>query len=191
MALWGNNYNVGTAGSVSLNYATKTVTGGALTGQLGTLFGESGKAQEGDVISFGVKTKGGTYFGDAVIASIASTTSLTIGSTAGLSGAAIAGTSFQVSQKPTFLEGDSRFSERNSDYSSHAYGVAQAGAEDAAGTVYETGVGWVGIQTYVDNGGNLRVKKEILCAMSGITTCLLYTSPSPRDLSTSRMPSSA
>ena len=58
----------------------------------------------------------------------------------------------------------------NSDYSSHAYGVAQAGAEDALGTVYETGVGWVGIQTYVDNGGNLRVKKEILCAMSGIST---------------------
>ena len=26
---------------------------------------------------------------------------------------------------------------------------------------------------------------------SGVTTCLLYTSPSPRDLSTSRMPSSA
>ena len=26
---------------------------------------------------------------------------------------------------------------------------------------------------------------------SGLTTCLLYTSPSPRDLSTSRMPSSA
>ena len=98
MALWGNNDNVGTAGSVSLNYATRVVTGGALSGQLGTLFGESGKAQEGDVISFGVKTKGGTYFGDAVIASIASTTSLTIGSTAGLSGAAIAGTSFQVSQ---------------------------------------------------------------------------------------------
>ena len=117
-----------------------------------------------------LRPKGGTYFGDAVIASIASTTSLTIGSTAGLSGAAIAGTSFQISQKPTFLEGDSRFSERNSDYSSHAYGVAQAGAEDALGTVYETGVGWVGIQTYVDNGGNLRVKKEILCAMSGITT---------------------
>ena len=44
MALWGNNDNVGAAGSVSLNYATKTVTGGALSGQLGTLFGESGKA---------------------------------------------------------------------------------------------------------------------------------------------------
>ena len=27
--------------------------------------------------------------------------------------------------------------------------------------------------------------------LDGVTTCLLYTSPSPRDLSTSRMPSSA
>ena len=50
------------------------------------------------------------------------------------------------------------------------YGVASAGAADALGTVYETGVGWVGVQTYVDSGGSLRVKKEILCAMSGITT---------------------
>ena len=41
---------------------------------------------------------------------------------------------------------------------------------NAAGTVYETGVGWVGVQTYMGSDGNLRVKKEILCAMSGITT---------------------
>ena len=39
-----------------------------------------------------------------------------------------------------------------------------------SGTVYETGVGWVGVTTYTDNAGNLRVKKEILCAMSGIST---------------------
>ena len=57
----------------------KTVTGGALSGQLGTLFGESGKAQEGDVISLVLKPKVVHNFGDAVIASIASTTSLTIG----------------------------------------------------------------------------------------------------------------
>jgi len=31
-------------------------------------------------------------------------------------------------------------------------------------------VGWVGITTYNDTDGNLRVKKEILVAMSGITT---------------------
>ena len=169
MALWGNNDNVGAAGSVSLNYATKTVTGGALSGQLGTLFGESGKAQEGDVISFGVKTKGGTYFGDAVIASIASTTSLSIASTAGLSGAAIAATTFSVSQKPKFTTWDPAYSKRSTlDFDTYA--VSAVESVEASGTQYETGVGWVGVQTYVDNGGNLRVKKEILCAMSGITT---------------------
>jgi hypothetical protein len=170
MALWGNNDNVGTAGSVSLNYATKVVTGGALTGQVGTLFGESGKIQEGDTISFGVKTKPGVFFGDAVVASIASTTSLTIGSTAGLSGAAIAGTSFQGSQQPDFVTGDSKYSERNSDYSSQVYGVSAVQSTDANGTVYDTGAGWVGVQTYIDSSGALRVKKEILVAMSGITT---------------------
>ena len=170
MALWGNNDNVGTAGSVSLNYATKTVTGGALTGQTGTLFGESGKIQEGDVISFGVKTKPGVFFGDAVVVSIASTTSLTIGSTAGLSGAAIAGTSFQASQQPDFVNLDSKYSERNSDYSSHVYGVSAVQVGDAAGTVYETSGGWVGVQTYIDSSGALRVKSEVLVAMSGITT---------------------
>ena len=48
--------------------------------------------------------------------------------------------------------------------------TAAAGAEATSGTSYETGVGWVGVTTYNDNEGNLRVKKEILVAMSGITT---------------------
>ena len=34
-------------------------------------------------------------------------------------------------------------------------------------------------------------KEAALYCSSGTQTCLLYTSPSPRDLSTSRMPSSA
>ena len=110
MALWGNKDNVGAAGSVSVNYATKVVTGPAGTGSLGPLFGETGNVQEGDVISFGVKTEGGVYFGDAVVASIASTTSLSIASTAGLSGAAIAATTFSVSQSPYFIAGNSQFS---------------------------------------------------------------------------------
>ena len=43
----------------------------------------------------------------------------------------------------------------------------------------------------------LNVDKEALCRAEeldgcyALKTCLLYTSPSPRDLSTSRMPSSA
>tara|TARA_A100001011_G_scaffold374507_1_gene435063 strand:- start:27 stop:575 length:549 start_codon:yes stop_codon:yes gene_type:complete len=169
MALWGNNDNVGAAGSVSVNYATKTVTGPAGTGSLGPLFGETGNVQAGDVISFGVKTKPGTYFGDAIVVSIASTTSLSIASTAGLSGAAIAATTFSVSQKPKFTTWDPAYSKRSTlDFDTYA--VSAVESVEASGTQYESGVGWVGVQTYVDSGGNLRVKKEILCAMSGIST---------------------
>ena len=52
----------------------------------------------------------------------------------------------------------------------YVYGISTAGSQEAAATQYETGVGWVGVTTYVDNGGNLRVKKEILAELSGITT---------------------
>jgi len=163
MALWGNNDNITATGIVTVNYSTRVVTGS------NSGFGESGKIQEGDVIRFGSLEKPGTYFGDAVVVSIANTSQLTIASTAGLSGAAIAATSYTASQLPKFAV-DGHYSERNTAYSAINYGVAAAGSADAAGTVYETGVGWVGVTTYTDNAGNLRVKKEILCAMSGIST---------------------
>ena len=44
MALWGNNDNVGSGGTVTLDYSTRVVTG------TGTTFGETGAAQEGDAI---------------------------------------------------------------------------------------------------------------------------------------------
>jgi hypothetical protein len=40
----------------------------------------------------------------------------------------------------------------------------------ATSTAFETGAGWVGVTTYNDNAGNMRVKKEVLVAMSGIQT---------------------
>ena len=43
----------------------------------------------------------------------------------------------------------------------------------------------------VREGGNERILVTERGASFGYNTCLLYTSPSPRDLSTSRMPSSA
>ena len=163
MALWGNNDNITATGIVTVNYSTRVVTGS------NSGFGESGKIQEGDVIRFGSLEKPGTYFGDAVVVSIANTSQLTIASTAGLSGAAIAATSYTASQLPKFAV-DGHYSERNTAYSAQNYGVAAEGSADASGTAYETGVGWVGVTTYLDNAGNLRVKKEILCDMSGIST---------------------
>jgi hypothetical protein len=170
MALWGNNDNISAAGRVTLDYATGIVTGftGATTG---TLFGQAGSIQEGDVIRFGVSTKPGVYFGDAVVVSIASTIQLTIGSTAGLSGVAIANTTFQASQLPKYTIGDSSFSRGvGNDAPRKVYGISTDGSGASSGTQYEEGVGWVGIQTYMGAEGELRVKKEVLVAMSGITT---------------------
>jgi hypothetical protein len=164
MALWGNNDAVGAGGTVSLNYSTGVVTGS------GTTFGQVGAAATGDVIRFG--NRSGTYYGDAVIVGIASTTQLTIGSTAGLSGVAIASTTFTVSQLPKYTVLDSKYSEASwGTDDSYVYGVAEGGMTAATGTSYAlTHEGWVGVTTYVDASGSLRVKSETLVAMSGITT---------------------
>ena len=163
MALWGNNDAVGSGGTVSLDYSTGTVTGTATT------FGNIGAAKTGDVIRFG--DRDGTYMGDAIIVSIASTISLTIGSTMGLSGVAVAGTTFTVSELPKSSVKDVKYSEASwGTNDSFVYGIAQGGSQAASGGIYEAGVGWVGVTTYTDTHGTARVKKEILVAMSGITT---------------------
>jgi len=170
MALWGNNDNVTSAGTVGLNYGTGVVTGN------GTGFGNAGSAQVGDVIRF---TKSGVYYGDAVIKEIASATSLTIGSTAGLSGAAISGSDFTISQLPKYTILDSTYSETRTDADVRVYGVDADAVGRTEDTVYEAGAGWVGVTTYVDMHGTLRVKKETLVAMSGISTgnAPLYNNP--------------
>lgn len=161
MALWGNNDAKGSGGTVSLDYSTLVVTGS------GTTFGQVGAAATGDVIRFGPQGE----IGNAVIVGIASTTQLSIASTAGLSGVAIAATDFQVSELPKYTVLDSRFSETNTGYEPHIYGVEDAGTEAARSTSYKLAHGgWVGVTTYVDTHGNLRVKSETLVAMSGITT---------------------
>lgn len=162
MALWGNNDALDSGGTVSLNYATGVVTGA------GTSFGATDNPGEGDIIRFG--SRSGVYHGDAVIVSVASATTCTIGSTAGLSGVAIASTSYTGSQLPKYTVLDSKYSESSSGTDdSFVYGVAEAGTEST--TTYKvTHGGWVGVTTYNDSEGNLRVKSETLVAMSGITT---------------------
>ena len=169
MSLWGNNDNLESNGTVSLNYATKVVTG------TGTTFGTVGFGVTGDVIRFGVRGGGGTYFGDAVIVSIASTQSVTIGSTAGLSGAAISGVQYKLSELPSSTVGDFSYSEntKNSGYDKIVYGISNNTSEtfDGVDTAFRTsGAGWVGVTTYLNHDGTLRVKSEVLVAASGIQT---------------------
>ena len=162
MALWGNNDNVTSTGTVSLNYGTGVVTGS------GTTFVTD--LEVGQVIRFGARD--GIYFGDAVITGITSATLLTIGSTSGLSGAAIASTDFTVSECPVYTIGDSVYSEGSYGVDdSFVYGVPGAGVTAGRATAYHaTHAGWVGVTTYNDLDGNLRVKQEVLVAMSGIST---------------------
>ena len=46
-------------------------------------------------------------------------------------------------------------------------------------------------EVFRDAGASFEAKTEVLEQVLLVLSCLLYTSPSPRDLSTSRMPSSA
>ena len=200
MALWGNSDNLSVSGvsagaTVRLDYSTGTVTGS------GTTFGRPGAGQTGDVIRFGTRHTG-TYFGDAVIVSIASTTSLTIGSTEGLSGASIASTVFTVSELPEYTILDSSYSENtlynrespqmNFLVKGDAYAAAGAGSSNVAVYVGTQLIGSSEISVspplkvgdfIVNDGNNLvvnRVGGAVTAAGAGAaSTTLIYCTPPP------------
>ena len=103
---------------------------------------------------------------------------MTIASTEGLTGNAIGagGTVFSVTQCPVYTTLDTHASPGAMRFVGAAgvdkftYGVAAGGVDNAAGSQYETSAGWVGVTTYMGCEGEMRVKKEVLVAMSGITT---------------------
>ena len=168
MALWGKSDNIASAGIVTLTYATKTVTGE----EHNSKFGLTGFAQTGDIIRLGFRGIGGTYFGDAVITSIASSTSLTIGSTSGLAlnGPSIAGTSYHISELPISTVGDVTYSEISSGTDDKLVYGAGPDVPSRSDKFHIAHAGWVGVTTYTDMHGNARVKTEVLVANSGITT---------------------
>ena len=182
MALWGDkdNISVGLGATAYISSYSKNDTyGGYPVVGSGSVWGSSGYAQVGDVIRFGnvgnsVAGVGGTYYGEAIINYVASTTSCYIASTEGIKSGWLASagvaTVFTITQSPKFALGQAQWSARSTDARQYIAGVSTGGVTQASGTQYETGVGWVGVQTYVDSGSNLRVKKEILVSMSGIAT---------------------
>ena len=176
MALWGRNDNVASVGIVTCDYTTTDSDGNVIVNGWNTEFGLVGSGKTGDVIRFGTRDTAdptnSTYVGDAVIVSIAGTQQISIASTSGLSGSAIAGLDFTISELPLYTVGDVKYSESSSGTEdSFVYGVANDGVQSANATTYEVAHGgYVGVLTYMDNHGNLRVKSEVLVAASGITT---------------------
>ena len=130
MSLWGRSDNVTSRGTVTLDYSTGIVVGN--DGGSGTQFGEVGAAKTGDIIRFGTRGGGGTYYGDAVILGITSERQLNIGSTAGLSGAAISGKNFYISELPISSIDDHAWSNKHDTAPSYKQ-FAQKAAHGAAG----------------------------------------------------------
>ena len=160
MSLWGNDANIQTFGTVVLSGTEVTGTGTTFTSDV----------EVGQMIRFGVRGGVGTYYGDAVVIGITSDRVLTIGSTAGFSEDLVGAgaTSYHISELPKYTVLDSKFSE-NTSYGvedSLVYGVSR----EIEGQYKPAHQGWVGVTTYIDMHGNLRVKTETLVAASGIST---------------------
>jgi hypothetical protein len=171
MALWGNKDSVYSAGTVNVNLGTNSITGttGVVT--------FTSAVSAGDVITVGA----GATYGYAVVTGVTSTT-LSIASTAGfVSGlTTVSGSTYNISEEPIYTLGDSTYKapeSKTSGYSANPYftGVFGVSAEEvgAAATITVGGKaaayavshsGWVGVTTYVDTHGNLRVKSEVLVA---------------------------
>jgi hypothetical protein len=165
MALWGKADSLYSGGTVTVNYSTKTITGS------GTSFTAAG-ISTGTVITIGV---GGTY-GQAVISGITSATLVSIATTQYLTGAAIAGVAYTMSQKPVYTLEDTNYAgiqTTSTGLTNFIQGVDEyeQASSNATGSKYHGGhAGWVGVHTYVDMHGTLRVKSETLVAMSGISS---------------------
>lgn len=165
MALWGKADNLFSPGTVTVDYAAKTITG------TGTSFRSAG-ISTGTVIVIGA---GGTL-GQAVISGITSETVVSIATTQYLT-SGIVGAAYTLTQKPVYTLEDSNFATitgaGNSSSTNAVYGVDEyeVASNVATGSKYAPAhAGWVGIHTYNDNQGNLRVKTEVLVAMSGISS---------------------
>ena len=175
MALWSNNDAVPGLATARYTVAANAAADGTCTVTgTGSSFGLDGCAGIGTVIRFGADARGRTinvgaghtYFGDAVIVAVASSESITIASTVDLSQVGFTTSArFSTCTKSPIL--DTVYQEKGvTDRDSVVYGISTA----ISGSYHVPHQGWVGVTTYVDMHGTLRVKSEVLVAMSGITT---------------------
>tara|TARA_R100000278_G_scaffold4802_1_gene7861 strand:+ start:843 stop:1346 length:504 start_codon:yes stop_codon:yes gene_type:complete len=155
MALWGKSDSLFSTGTIAVNLTTKVATVSA-----GTL--PAAATLEGAVVTI-------TGKGSATIKERTGNRTFVIHNTTGLDGTAISGVAYNISEQPkstvldTNYSGDEIFGVDTTEQS-----VANAASGDAR-KYAPAHAGWVGISTYIDMHGNLRVKTETLVAGSSIT----------------------
>ena len=156
MSLWGNKDTVYSTGNVT----TIAITNGdGVITASGSTWNESNGVVPGLVITMGAK-------GSGVIKSVDSTTQLTLVGATGLTAEGSLTQSYNISEQPKSLVVDTNYE------GNEIYGVDVAEQQetvDDASQYHPAHAGWVGITTYTDNHGNLRVKTEVLVAGSMIT----------------------
>ena len=176
MSLWGTKDLVGNGGTVWINLSTETITG------TGTTFTTSGfTVSEGDVIAVGA----GATYGYAVISSVTSNTVASVATTQYLiphpTTGIITAASYYITQRPISSLENSAYRAPDakttgfstSPVTTGVFGVdvTETQVAGASGSKYKPAhAGWVGITTYRDMHGTLRVKTETLVAGSSITT---------------------
>ena len=159
MALWGNKDTVYSSGKVNCT------TAGVLTKESGTVAWTSGNGVKvGQVVTLATDGAGP---GEGIIKSIDSATQITL-SNLNLPGA-FSDVDYEIREKPVSTVNTTQYG------ISEIYGVdttEQTVANAASGDARKYApahAGWVGITTYNDNAGNLRVKTETLVAGSTIS----------------------
>ena len=156
MALWGTKDTVYSTGNINVN-----VTTGVVTKQSGSIAWTTGNGLKvGQVLT--------VEGSEGVIESIDSATQVTIG-TEYLPSSNISNKTYEIREKPKSTLHDSNWG------AGEIYGVDTTEitvANAASGNARKYApphAGWVGITTYNDNAGNLRVKSEVLVAGSTIS----------------------
>ena len=172
MALWGNKDLVYSDGTVDVNLGTATITG-----TVGVVTFTTAGISTGNVVTVGA----GATYGYAVVTGFTSTT-ISIASTAGfVSGlTTVTASTYAISEEPLYVVGDSHYrapEAKTTGFSTNpvftgVFGVDKTEVGVAATTTVDSKAGayavahsgWVGVTTYVDGHGNLRVKSEVLVA---------------------------
>ena len=162
MSLWGNKDTVYSTGNVT----TIAITNGdGVITASGSTWNEGNGVVPGLVITMGAK-------GSGVIKSVDSTTQLTLVGATGLTAEGSLTQSYNISEQPKSLVFDTNYD------GNEIYGVDETEAQLIGSGTTATAeqkkyspahAGWVGITTYVDNHGTLRVKTETFVAGSTIT----------------------
>lgn len=153
MSLWGTSDSIYSTGTV-----TTITTAGVITGN-GTTWNSGNGVVPGAVITIGT-------YGSGVIKSVDSTTQLTLASASGITDGSGLTESYNINAAPKSTVFDTHYD------GNEIFGVSEAeqlAAVDDGSQYKPAHAGWVGISSYTDTHGNLRVKTETLVAGNFIT----------------------